>query len=80
MRSITKNDLRYRAGLLNILEVAKLVGVPERRFRYLIESQCVFQPQTRIGRKRRAYYTTEEIEQIQHNYLLICKLVTMQLL
>jgi DNA-binding transcriptional MerR regulator len=71
MRSITKADLRYRAGLLNILEVAKLVGIPERRFRYLIECECVFQPQTRIGKRRRAYYTTEEIEQIQG--LLIAK-------
>jgi len=71
MRSITKADLRHKAGLLNIIEVAGFVGIPERRFRYLIESQCVFQPQTRIGKRRRAYYTTEEIEQIQG--LLIAK-------
>lgn len=58
-------DLRRRAGLLNVVEVADLLGLPLRRFRYLLESARVFRPQTRIGRKARPYYTATEVENIR---------------
>ena len=58
-------DLRHRAGLLNVVEVADLLGLPLRRFRYLLESSRVFRPQTRIGRKARTYYTATEVEKIR---------------
>lgn len=58
-------DLRHRAGLLNIGEAADLIGLPERRFRYLIESDRLFRPQMRIDRRRRGYYTAADIAQIR---------------
>ena len=58
-------DLRHRAGLLNICEAADSLGLPERRFRYLLESRRLFRPQVRIDRRRRGYYTVEEISQIR---------------
>jgi hypothetical protein len=58
-------DLRRKAGLLNVVEAADLLGLPLRRFRYLLESSRVFRPQTRIGRKARPYYTTTEVEGIR---------------
>lgn len=64
-------DLRHRAGLLNIGEVAELIGLPERRFRYLLESQRVFRPQVRLDRHRRGYYTADDIARIRD---LICGL------
>jgi DNA-binding transcriptional MerR regulator len=50
---------------MNIGEAADLMGLPERRFRYLLESARVFRPQTRIGRRLRSYYTVDEIDQIR---------------
>ena len=58
-------DLRRRAGLLNIGEVADLLGLPERKFRYLLESSRLFRPQVKIDRRRRGYYTTEDIAQLR---------------
>lgn len=58
-------ELRRRAGFLNVVEVANLLGLPLRRFRYLLESAKVFRPQTRIGRKARPYYTAAEVQQIR---------------
>jgi DNA-binding transcriptional MerR regulator len=58
-------DLRHRAGLMNIGEAADLLGLTERRFRYLLESARIFRPQTRIGKRRRGYYTTSEIQEIR---------------
>jgi phage antirepressor YoqD-like protein len=58
-------DLRHRAGLMSIGEVAALLGFTERRFRYLLESARIFRPQTRIGTRRRAYYTASEIRKIR---------------
>lgn len=62
---ISLADLRHQAGLWNIGEVAGVVGLPQRRFRYLLESNRIFRPQTRIGKQRRGYYTTSEIEEIR---------------
>ena len=58
-------EVRRQAGLLNIGEVAKLIGLPDRRFRYLLESAKIFRPQTRIGRRERGYYTADEIAEIR---------------
>ena len=58
-------DLRHRAGLFNVGEVAHLLGLPDRRFRYLLESSRLWEPTTRIGRRRRGYYTTSEIGQMR---------------
>jgi len=62
---LSTTALRLRAGLMNIGEAADLVGLPERRFRYLLESSRVFRPQTRIGRRLRSYYTVDEVDQIR---------------
>ena len=58
-------DLRHRAGLLNIGEVAELMGLPKRRFRYLLESRRVFRPQVRLDRRRRGYYTADDLARIR---------------
>jgi DNA-binding transcriptional MerR regulator len=50
---------------MNIGEAATLLGLAERRFRYLLESARIFRPQTRIGKRRRGYYTTSEIQEIR---------------
>lgn len=63
--TLSTADLRHRAGLMNIGEVAALLGLSERRFRYLLESARIFRPQTRIGAQRRGYYTTSEIQKIR---------------
>lgn len=63
--TLSTADLRHRAGLLNIGEAAALLGLGERRFRYLLESDRIFRPQTRIGTRRRGYYTTGEIQKIR---------------
>jgi DNA-binding transcriptional MerR regulator len=63
--SVSVIDLRRRAGLLNITEVADLLGIPVRRFNYFLESSRLFRPQVRIDRRRRGYYTAADIDQIR---------------
>jgi hypothetical protein len=58
-------DLRRRAGLFTIDEVATLFKIPVRRFRYLLESNRLDRPETRIGRRSRGYYTLNQIDQIR---------------
>jgi hypothetical protein len=65
MDTLSIIDVRRRAGLLNIAEVAELIGLPERRFRYLLESERVFRPQTQIGKRRRGYYTASQVQAIR---------------
>jgi hypothetical protein len=62
---LSTTALRLRAGLRNIGEAADFVGLPQRRFRYLLESARIFRPQTRIGRRVRSYYTVDEIDRIR---------------
>lgn len=63
--TLSTADLRHRAGLMNIGEAAALLGLRERRFRYMLESARIFRPHTRIGKRRRGYYTTGEILEIR---------------
>lgn len=58
-------DLRHRAGLYSIDEVAALFAIPVRRFRYLLESKRIVPPEARIGRRQRGYYTITQIDQIR---------------
>lgn len=62
---ITKNELRRRAGLLNVSEAARYLGINPRQFRYRIDSRGWPQPSIRIGSKPRRYYSQEALEQLQ---------------
>jgi DNA-binding transcriptional MerR regulator len=61
---LSPTDLRHRAGLFSIEEVAALFSMPIRRFRYLLEAKRLVPPEARIGQRRRGYYTSAQIEQI----------------
>lgn len=63
--TLSTAELRQRAGLFTIDEVAKLFRLPTRRFRYLLESARIWEPTTRIGRRKRSYYTVGEIGQMR---------------
>lgn len=63
--TLSTAELRHRAGLFTIDEVSALLGIPIRRFRYLLESSRIGEPTTRIGRRRRSYYTLRQIDQIR---------------
>jgi hypothetical protein len=63
--TLSTAELRHRAGLFSIDEVAEIFEIPVRRFRYLLESSRIWEPTTRIGRRRRGYYTTSEIGQMR---------------
>lgn len=63
--TITKDELRRRAGILNIGEAAVQLGIDARRFRYHIECGIMPQPTVRIGSKPRRYYSQEALQQLQ---------------
>ena len=63
--TITREELRRRAGLFNIGEAAAQLGIAPRRFRYQLECGVVPQPLVRIGSKSRRYYFQEELEPLQ---------------
>lgn len=63
--TITKDELRRRAGLLNIGEAAAQLGVDPRRFRYQLDCGIMPQPTVRIGSKPRRYYSQEALQQLQ---------------
>ena len=62
---MTLSDLRHRAGLFTIDETAALFAIPIRRFRYLLESNRIVPPETRIGRRQRGFYTINQIDQMR---------------
>ena len=62
---ITKDELRRRAGLLNVSEAAAHLGMNPRRLRYQLDCGGLPQPTVRIGSKPRRYYSQEALEQLQ---------------
>jgi DNA-binding transcriptional MerR regulator len=66
MTNITSDELRHRAGLWTIGEVADILGIQARRFRYFIEAKRIFGPKMQIGEKPRRYYTKTELNRIQN--------------
>jgi hypothetical protein len=63
--TLSKDELRQRAGIVNIGEAAAMVGIEPRHFRYQLESGAFARPLIRIGTKPRRYYTLDDVEQIR---------------
>ena len=63
--TLTTDEVRHRAGLFTIGETARIVGLRDRRFRYLIEAGRVFGPKTQISCRRRPYYTQNDLRRLR---------------
>lgn len=64
-QAVTRDELRRKAGLFNIAEVADIIGIKRRLFRYELERGRVAFPSVRIGTRNRRFYTAEDLEAIK---------------
>lgn len=68
VRTVSREWLRRQAGLFTIQELADSLDVNHWHLRHEISQGRVFRPSTRIGSKRRCYYTAAEVEEIRRRF------------
>ncbi len=62
--TVTREQLRRLAGFYTIEEMAAIVGIESRQFRYHLECGFILRPSVRIGTKARRYYRRQDVERI----------------
>ena len=60
-QTLTRDELRWRAGILSIGETAAMLGIKPRCFRYQLESGVLPHPSIGIGTAPRRYYSLDQV-------------------